>query len=123
MARPRPVRYRCDLKARIELDTSGALCSARLVELSETGGFVEEVPALADVQPGEGATVALPLPGGAPLTARVTFLRAALGRVEIRTPLAEHLTVQVRGFALSFERMGAEDAARLRDFLDLLDTR
>lgn len=123
MTRSRPVRYRCELQSQLELDSSGELVQARVVEISETGGFVEEVPGLLDVQPGEGATIAVPLPGGEPWVARVTFLRNGLGRLELRNARVENLTLQVRGYGITFDKVGAADRERLLDFLDLLDSR
>lgn len=123
MTLPRPVRYRCELQSQLELDSSGELVQARVVEISETGGFVEEVPGLLDVQPGEGATIAVPLPGGDPWVARITFLRNGLGRLELRNARVENLTLQVRGYGITFDKVGAADRERLLDFLDLLDSR
>jgi hypothetical protein len=123
MTLPRPVRYRCELQSQLELDSTGELVQARVVEISETGGFVEEVPGLLDVQPGESATIAVPLPGGEPWVARITFLRNGLGRLELRNPRVENLTLQVRGYGVTFDKMGAADRDRLLDFLDLLDSR
>lgn len=123
MTQHRPVRYRCELQSQLELDSTGELVQARVVEISENGGFLEAAPGLEDVQPGEGATIAVPLPGGDPWVARVTFMRHGLGRLELRQPGVENLTVQVQGYGLTFDRVGAGDRDRLLDFLDLLDSR
>ncbi len=123
MTQHRPVRYRCELQSQLELDSSGELVQARVIEISENGGFIEEVPGLSEVQPGEGATIAVPLPGGDPWVARVTFARHGLGRLELRNQRVDNLTLQLPGFGLTFDRMGDADLERLRDFLDLLDSR
>lgn len=122
MTTPRPVRYRCEIASQLELDTGEAPVRARVLELSETGAFIEEVPGL-DVQSGDGAIIGIPLPGGDPWVSHVRFLRYGTGRVDVRTPRAEHVSVSVRGYGVEFDQMADDELERLRDFLDLLDTR
>lgn len=123
MTTPRPVRYRCEIASQIELDSGGDAARARVLELSETGAFVEEVKAIDDVQPGDGGVIGIPLPGGDPWVAHIRFNRAGLGRVDVRTPKAEHVSVGVRGYGVEFDQLDDEELERLRDFLELLDTR
>ena len=123
MTTPRPVRYRCELLSQIELDSGGDAARARVLELSETGAFIEEVKAIDDVQPGEGGLIGIPMPGGDPWVAHVRFMRAGFGRVDVRTPKAEHVSVAVRGYGLEFDQLQDEELERLRDFLELLDSR
>jgi hypothetical protein len=123
MTTPRPVRYRCEIASQVELDDGSAPVRARVLELSENGAFIEEVPGLAEVQSGEGAVIGIPLPGGDPWVSHVVFLRSGTGRVDVRTPRAEHVSVTVRGYGVEFDSIPDDELERLRDFLDLLDTR
>jgi hypothetical protein len=123
MTTPRPVRYRCEIPSQIELDSGGDAARARLLEISETGAFIEEVKAIDDVQPGEGGVIGVPMPGGDAWIAHVKFTRAGYARVDVRTPKAEHVSVSVRGYGLEFDQMEDDELERLRDFLDLLDSR
>lgn len=123
MTTPRPVRYRCEIASQIELDSGGDAARARVLELSETGAFVEEVAGLCEVQPGDGGVIGIPLPGGDPWIAHVRFNRAGTGRLELRTPRAEHVSVSVRGFGVEFDALDEAELERLRDFLELLDNR
>lgn len=123
MTTPRPVRYRCEIPSQVELDSGGDAARARLLEISETGAFIEEVQAIEDVQPGEGGVIGVPMPGGDPWVAHVRFTRAGVARVDVRTSKAEHVSVAVRGYGLEFDQMQDDELERLRDFLDLLDSR
>lgn len=123
MTTSRPVRYRCDIASQIELDSGGDAARARVLEISETGAFIEEVAAIDDVQGGEGGVIGIPLPGGDPWVTHIRFTRTGLGRLEIRTPRAEHVSIGVRGFGVEFDQLEGEELERLRDFLELLDTR
>ncbi len=123
MTTHRPVRYRCELSSQIELDCGGDAARARVLELSETGAFIEEVQAIDDVQIGEGGVIGIPMPGGEPWVAHIKFTRSGMGRIDVRTPRAEHVSVAVRGYGVEFDQLEDEELERLRDFLDLLDSR
>ena len=41
----------------------------------------------------------------------------------MRTARAEHVSVAVRGYGVEFDQLEDEELERLRDFLDLLDSR
>lgn len=123
MTTPRPVRYRCEIASQIQLDEGDVTCRARVLELSETGAFVEEVQALQETQCGDGGLIGIPLPGGEPWVAHVRFSRSGTGRVDFKTPRAEHVSVSVRGFGVEFDRLDDDELERLRDFLELLDSR
>lgn len=123
MTTPRPVRYRCELPTQLSLDEDGGLVTARLLELSETGAFVEDTRGLDDVQVGEGAQLQLALPGGTEWTAHVRFSRIGRGRVDVRTRAADHVSVSVRGFGVEFDEIDDDALEQLRDFLELLDSR
>ncbi len=123
MTTSRPVRYRCDIQSQVELDEGGPAGRARVLELSETGAFLEEVPALDDVQAGDGGVIGIPLPGGDPWVAHIRFNRAGYGQLEVKTSRAEHVSVGVRGFGVEFDQLGDDELEQLRDFLELLDSR
>jgi hypothetical protein len=123
MTTPRPVRYHCEIQSQLELDDGTAPLRARVLELSETGAFVEEVPALSDAQAGDGGMIGIPLPGGDPWVAHVRINRLGTGRLELKTARAEHVSVAVRGFGVEFDQLDDDELERLRDFLELLDSR
>ncbi len=123
MTTPRPVRYRCEIPSEFELDGGGGAVRARLLELSETGAFLEEVAALGDLQIDEGGTLWLPLPGGEHLAAHVRIARIGRARIDVRTRNAEHVSVSVSGFGVEFDGIDDDELERLRDFLELLDSR
>lgn len=123
MTTPRPVRYRCEIISQLELDGGGAPTRARVLELSEAGAFIEEVKAIDDVQSGDGGLIGIPLPGGEPWVAHIRFTRAGMGQLDVRTPRAEHVSVGVRGYGVEFDQLDDEELERLRDYLELLDTR
>ena len=123
MTTSRPVRYRCEITSQIELDSGGEPARSRVLELSETGAFIEEVKAIDDVQTGEGGVIGMPLPGGEPWVAHIRFTRTGTGRIDVRTAQAEHVSVAIRGYGVEFDQLEDEDLERLRDFLELLDNR
>jgi hypothetical protein len=123
MTTHRPVRYRCELQSQVELDATAGAAKTRVLELSESGAFVEEVPALDDVQLGDGALLGLPLPGGDAWITHVRFARRGTGRLELKVPIAEHVSVAVAGFGVEFEELADDELERLRDFLELFDSR
>ncbi len=123
MTTPRPVRYRCEIASQIELDSGGAPTRARVLEISETGAFIEEVEAIDDVQTGDGGVIGIPLPGGEPWVAHILFTRTGTGRIDVRTSKAEHVSVAVRGYGVEFDLLEDDELERLRDFLELLDNR
>lgn len=123
MTTPRAVRYRCEIQSQIELDEGGDAARARVLELSENGAFIEEVKGLADVQAGDGGVIGIPLPGGDPWVAHIRFNRAGFGRIDVKTPKAEHVSISVRGFGVEFDQLDDDELERLRDFLELLDSR
>ncbi|MFT3708310.1 MAG: hypothetical protein QM817_11710 [Archangium sp.] len=122
MTTPRAVRYRCEIQSQIELDLGGAT-RTRVLELSENGAFIEEVQALGEVQAGDGAVIGIPMPGGDAWLAHIRFNRAGFGRIDVKTPKAEHVSISIRGFGVEFDQLEDEELERLRDFLELLDSR
>jgi hypothetical protein len=118
----RPVRYRCDLASQLHLD-HGEPFSARLLEISESGAFLEEPDAALDLEGGERGVLGIPLPGGEPWVCEVVILRSGTSRRELRHPSVHHLTVLRRGYGLEFASLAEDELERLRGFLELLDSR
>jgi hypothetical protein len=123
MTMPRAVRYRCEIQSQLELDDGSPPTRTRVLELSENGAFIEEVPGLDDVQAGDGAVIGIPMPGGDPFVSRLKVNHLGFGRLEFKTRAAEHVSVAVRGFGVTFDQLDDVELERLRGFLELLDTR
>ncbi|MBI3183094.1 MAG: PilZ domain-containing protein [Myxococcales bacterium] len=92
----------------------------RILDLSETGAFVETVVEL-DYE--EAGKLELALPGGEPWAASVSVVRLGTSHREVRHPRVENVTVARPGVGLQFVGMNEEDLERLRGFLELLDER
>ena len=122
MTTPRPVRYRCELFAQLDLD-SGSSQDVRVLEISEGGAFVERVPGTEDVQVNQGASLMIALPGGDPWVSHVRITRHGSSRVDVSHPNVEQVTIAVPGFGVEFDQLAEDELERLRDFLDLLDNR
>ncbi|MCU0701928.1 MAG: PilZ domain-containing protein [Myxococcaceae bacterium] len=118
---PRPVRYRCELFARLE--AQGAPVKVRVLELSETGAFVEEAPGFDEAQVDDVGHLTLALPGGEPWTGRFRVARLGTSRRELKASGVEHVTVAAQGYGLEFAHDDDDELERLRDFLELLDLR
>ncbi len=96
---------------------------ARVLELSETGAFLEESAGLEDQQVGDEGSMTLALPGGEPWTGHFRVTRQGLSRRELRNPRVEHLTIAAQGYGIEFVSLADEELERLRDFLELLELR
>lgn len=118
---PRPVRYRCELYARVDVPTASV--KARVLEVSETGAFVEEAPGFDDQQVGDEGALTLALPGGAPWTGGFRISRHGSTLKELRNPRADHVTVAAHGYGVEFLAIDDDELERLRDFLELLEVR
>lgn len=114
----RPVRYKCEVDARIELD--GKKHKGTLLDISRTGVFVETE---LDLQVGDTFRLGLALPGGEPFYATVEVVRLGSSLREIRNPRVDNLTVLKRGVGVRFQDMPVADGTRLDGFLELLDER
>ncbi len=121
-ATPRHVRYRCDLHAQLHLGGPGAL-PVRVLELSESGAFIEEAFGLEDVQVGDPGTLTLAMPTGDLLPTPVRVTRHGRSRRELRTADVDNVTVSVPGVGVEFFELPDEELERLRDYLELLDGR
>jgi hypothetical protein len=95
----------------------------RVLELSESGAFVEEAPGFDEQQVGDAGALTLALPGGAPWTGRFSIVRLGTTRRELKAAGVEHLTVTARGYGLEFSHDDDDELERLRDFLELLELR
>ncbi|MFL5319575.1 MAG: PilZ domain-containing protein [Myxococcaceae bacterium] len=114
----RPVRYRCELDARVEWE--GQRHPARILDLSRTGAFIETQ---LDLQVGDRARVGLALPGGDPVFLDVVVVRLGKTLRDMRHPRVHNLTVRAIGVGVQFVEVPDEDATRLDGFLELLDER
>jgi hypothetical protein len=115
----RPLRYRCDLQGILQWE--GQDLSVQVLDLSETGAFVET--GALDLQVGDRAVLALALPGGEPWYAQVTVMRLGRAQRELRHPRLHHLTVSRPGAGVAFDAVPEDEVERLRGFLELLDER
>lgn len=118
---PRPVRYRCELFANI--DAGEANARARVLEMSETGAFIEEADGFEDQQVGDEGVMTLALPGGEPWVGKIRVSRLGTSRRELRDPRVEHVTISARGYGVEFIEVDDDELERLRDFLELLELR
>jgi len=115
----RPLRYRCDLAAPLELEDGGA-ARVRILNLSETGAFVETD---LDLQVGDRGRLSVAFPGGDPWIATVQVIGLGESQREVRHPKVENVTVLRAGADLEFVDVPEEERNRLRGFLELLDER
>lgn len=118
----RPVRYRVEL---FGLLTIGAVegVKVRVLDLSETGAFVERPELDEDPQEGDLATLTLAFPGIGKWVSPARVCRLGSSRLELKRPKAAHVTVTREGFGMEFEDLGDDALEQLRDFLELLDQR
>jgi hypothetical protein len=115
----RAIRYRCELIAKLLLD-SGAKPTARVLEISASGAFLETDLKLT---PGQKLHLSLPLPDGDPWLVTCTVVRAGRKPRELQHARVENVTVSRSGFAVSFDAVSDEIAPRLKSYLDRLDER
>jgi hypothetical protein len=106
----RPIRFRCDLPAVLQWD--GVQHPVRVLDLSETGAFVETN---LDLQVGDEAELSLDSEE-ADFKAKVTVTRLASAQRELRDPRAHTLTVTRPGAAITFSGL----STRRRDSLNRL---
>jgi hypothetical protein len=119
---PRPVRHRCELVAKLEIEGLQPL-KVRLLDLSEAGAFVEETKALEEVQVGDRLTLTIALPGGDAWRAAAVVTRIGKSRRDLKHPSVAHVTVSATGFGVEFRELPEDGLEQLRDFLELLDER
>jgi hypothetical protein len=118
----RPVRHRCELFARLDLEGQKPL-KVRVLDLSEAGAFVEEAPGLEELQVGDGFDLTIALPGGDHWKARAVVTRLGTTRRDLKHPTVAHVTVSAAGFGVEFSEMAEDSLEQLRGYLELLDER
>ena len=119
----RPVRHRCELVARLDLEGAAAPIKVRVLDLSEAGAFVEETAGLEELQVGDELKLTLALPGGEPWTTEAIVTRTGTSRRDLKHPSVAHVTVSALGYGLEFSELPDEGLEQLRGFLELLDER
>lgn len=122
----RPVRYRVELFGLLGLP--GELpegLKVRVLDLSETGAFVElpDLPGDCEVVEGDVVGLTLAFPGIGKWTVEGKISRFGSSRVELKRPKAAHVTVVRPGFAIEFDPLGDDALEQLRDFLELVEER
>jgi len=108
--------------ARIDAQEGGPV-KARVLEVSETGAFLEQAPGFDEQQIGDEGTMTLALPGGEPWTGQFRVVRHGSSRRELRNPRVEHITIAAQGYGVEFISLEDDELERLRDFLELLELR
>lgn len=118
------MRYRVELFGLMTTPSLPAGVKVRVLDLSETGAFVERPKdELDDLQEDDWVMLTLAFPGVGKWTARSLVTRHGNSRLELKRPKAVHVTVVRDGFALEFDVLPDEALEQLRDFLELLDQR
>jgi hypothetical protein len=117
----RQVRYRCEMNALI--DAGRGEVKVCVLEMSESGAFVEEAAGFEDQQIGDEGSLTLALPGGEPWTGFFRVTRHGFSRRELRNQRVEHVTVAAKGYGVEFVSVEDDELERLRDFLELLELR
>lgn len=119
---PRPVRYRVDLFGLVCVGNNPG-DKVRVLDLSETGAFVERNLATVELQQGDTVQLILAFPGIGTWKTIAQVGRLGTSRLELKRPKATHVTVSREGFALEFVTLDDELLEQLRDFLELVDQR
>jgi hypothetical protein len=113
----RPLRYRCDLPAELVVSDE-APSTGRIIDLSETGAFLET---RADLQFGDQVVLRAVLPDGEPWEVTVRVSRLGSSQREIHHPRVENVTVARLGAGVRFEKLEGPAHRRLMLLLDRLD--
>lgn len=119
---PRPVRYRVELFGLLVAGDSPGV-KVRVLDLSETGAFIERVEGVDELQEGDPVKLTLAIPGVGQWSASARVGRLGKSRLELKRPTAAHVTVVRDGFGLEFQGLDGDSLEQLRDFLELLDQR
>lgn len=122
MAVDRPVRLRVTLVGELRPDGL-ATSTVRVLELSETGAFVEACAALADLQVEDACVLRLAVPSGETIDLPARVARAGASRRELPHAQVQHLTALAPGWGLAFEGLLPDTLDQLRDYLELLESR
>ncbi len=119
----RPVRYRVDMTVEVQVSEQQEKVPAKLLELSETGAFVGDGAGLDEWEPEGRARLALPIPGGGAWSAEIRIVRHGRAMLDLRQRGLDHMSIGVPGWGVEFLDLPDDELERLRDFLELLDTR
>jgi hypothetical protein len=98
-------------------------CDVRVLELSESSAFIEDSEQTLEVNIGDTADLLLALPGGDPFQVKVTVMRFGRSRRDVEHERVDHVTVSALGFGLAFDELPEDELERVRDYLELLDSR
>ena len=118
----RPVRYRVELFGLLTVG-DGEGVKVRVLDLSETGAFVEQPELPEDPQEGDLLSLTLAFPGIGKWTSPARVSRLGTSLLELKRPKAAHVTVMREGFGIEFVELNDDLLEQLRDFLELLDQR
>ena len=122
MSEVAPVRYRVELFGLLVVGADEGV-KVRVLDLSETGAFVERPELPEDPQEGDPLTLSLAFPGIGKWTAAAVACRPGTSRLEVKRPGVAHVTVIREGFEIEFVDLEDEALDQLRDYLELLDQR
>jgi hypothetical protein len=118
----RPVRYRVELFGQLALGDAEPV-KVRVLDLSETGAFVERPDLPDESQEGDFVTLDLAFPGIGKWTTEGRVSRLGTSLLELKRQNAAHVTVIRDGFGIEFLGLDDDALEQLRDFLELLDQR
>lgn len=118
----RPVRYRVELFGLLTVGEAEPV-KVRVLDLSETGAFLERPNLTEEAQEGDLVSLSLSFPGIGKWAAPARVSRLGTSLLELKRPNAAHVTVMREGFAIEFLELDDEALEQLRDFLELLDQR
>ena len=119
---PRPVRYRVELFGLLTIGAAEGI-KVRVLDLSETGAFIERVEGLDELQQDDKVRLTLSFPGVGQWWVDAVVGRLGNSRLELKRPKVSHVTVVRDGFGLEFQSLEDDALEQLRDFLELLDQR
>jgi hypothetical protein len=122
MTTQRPVRHRCELVAKLQLE-QGQPLKVRVLELSEAGAFIEDTQGTEDVQVSDEGHLTIALPGGSNWESDAIVTRIGSGRRDVKHPSVAHVTISAHGFGIEFTEMHDDSLEQLRGYLELLDER
>jgi hypothetical protein len=118
----RPVRYRVELFGLMTFGMPEGV-KVRVLDLSETGAFIERPQLPEDPQEGDGVTLSLAFPSIGKWTAAGKVTRLGNSRLELKRPKAAHVSVAREGFGIEFVDLEEDTLEQLREFLEMLDQR
>ena len=97
----RPVRYRVELFGLLTVGEAEGV-KVRVLDLSETGAFVERPELPDEPQEGDELMLSLAFPGIGKWTTPARVCRPGSSRLELKRPGVAHVTVSREGFGIEF---------------------